>query len=601
MHRNFTYILPILAFLITTTNAAGQDRLTGAGGDYDGDGRTDIAIFRPITGMWAIRGITRVYFGGSSDTPVPGDYTGDGTAGIALFRSGSGLWAVRGVTRVYFGGSSDTTVPADYNGDGRVNISVFRSASGLWAVRGITRAYFGGSSDLPVAGDYNGDGSSDLAVFRPQSGLWAARGVTRVYFGGSGDIPTGIDYSGNGTTEIALYRPSSGLWAIRGLSRFYFGDNSDWAVPGNYTGTSAGSGIFRPGSGLWALRGVSRVYFGSGGDLPATGPAGRVHKVRLDQVTTWAYNIQDVNSQHQQDQLAGTHFDMYVLEPVVTEKGEENFDIAGLVAGIRDYNIKNYRKDPIILAYIDMGQAEEWRWYWQPGWKIGNPEWIVGGDPDDWEGCFPVAYWYPEWENIVIYGSSGMSHVEESLKAGFDGIYLDWVEGYDDEAVMKKASQDGVDPIGKMFDFIEKIRNYARKESPRANPDYLVIAQNASSLYQENPSRYLDLIDGIALEAIWYAGTGGFDDWNSQSGYNTPTDDIYPDWTEEVLAHLQPMKGKLPIFCAEYAQDLSGVNRATEIYSTRAPEEGFIPYCTRRSLAQLSTTPYPAAYSPHDY
>ena len=594
-------ILFSIGILIFAEVVSGQDRISAPSGDYNGDGLTDIAVFRPSSGLWAIRSVTRAYFGGSADIPVPGDYTGDGTTTPGIHRSSSGLWAIRGVTRAYFGGASDTAVPGDYDGDGTVDISVFRPTSGLWAIRGMTRSYFGGASDLPVARDYDGDGSYDPAIFRASSGLWAIRGTTRAYFGAVGDIPVGSDYSGDGTTEIALYRPSSGLWAILGLSRFYFGSSTDWAVPGNYPGTGSIAGIFRPGDGLWALRGVSRLYFGSVGDLPVIGTAGTDRKVRLDQVTTWSYNIQDVNSQHQQDQLVGTHFDMYVLEPVVTEKGEENFDIAGLVTGIRDYNINNYQKDPIILAYIDIGQAEDWRWYWQSGWKIGEPDWIVGGDPDDWEGCYPVAYWDPAWENIVIYGSGGMSHIDESLKAGFDGIYMDWVEGYDDINVQAKAVADGVDPIVKIFDFIEKIRNYARAGSPYANPDYLVIAQNAASLYEENPTRYLQLIDGIALEAIWYDGTGGSEDWNSQSGYNIPTNDIYPNWTEEVIAFLQPMKRKLPIFCAEYAQDVGGVNLATDVYSVKAPGEGFIPYCTRRSLAQLSTTPYPPTYTPQDY
>ncbi|MEA1928749.1 MAG: hypothetical protein U9N73_11130, partial [Candidatus Auribacterota bacterium] len=112
-----------------------------------------------------------------------------GEAPVAIFRPSSGLWALRGTTRAYFGGSSDKPVYSDYDGDGTKDIAIFRSTSGLWAIRGITRAYFGGSSDEPIPGDYNDDGISDIAIFRESSGLWAVRELTRGYFGTTGDIP----------------------------------------------------------------------------------------------------------------------------------------------------------------------------------------------------------------------------------------------------------------------------------------------------------------------------------------------------------------------------------------------------------------------------
>jgi hypothetical protein len=125
-------------------------------GDYDGDGTSDIAIFREDSGLWAVKGVTRAYFGSGGDIPVPGDYTGDGKTDLGIFRESSGLWAIRGVTRVYFGSSSDRTVPGDYDGDGSCDIGIFRPSSGLWAVRSVTRGYFGGSGDRPVPGYYSG-------------------------------------------------------------------------------------------------------------------------------------------------------------------------------------------------------------------------------------------------------------------------------------------------------------------------------------------------------------------------------------------------------------------------------------------------------------
>ncbi len=322
-----------------------------------------------------------------------------------------------------------------------------------------------------------------------------------------------------------------------------------------------------------------------------------IRDIQLSDVKTFAYLIQNVDIDANLQELRQSHYDMYILEPCVTEKGNSDFMISSLISDIRNFNRTYHYKNPIILAYVDIGQAEDWRWYWKKAWKPGRPEWIVTVDPDDWEGCYPVAYWYPEWEDIVIYGHNGMSHLEVVLNNGFDGIYMDWVDGFSDEGVIDKAEEDGInDTATAMFDFIEKIRQYARFESPFANEEFLVVSQNASDLYKENPDRYETLIDAISLEAIWYDGTGGFDEWKDPSGYNIPTNSIYPGWTEEVLAYLDAMKGRLPIFCVEYAQDLDEQLLATEVYTNLAPMHGFIASCTRRSLAELSKTPFPPEY-----
>ena len=239
--------------------------------DYNGDGTSDIAIYRPTSGLWAVKGITRAYFGSSSDLPVPRDYTGDGTTNIAIFRESSGLWAVSGGARTYFGGSGDLPIPGDYAGDGTAAIGIYRSASGLWAIKGITRTYFGSSSDEPLPGYYGPNGKKSIGIFRPASGLWALKGVTRAYFGGSSDSPVPGDYDGSGSWGMAVYRPTSGLWAIKGVTRAYFGGSTDSPIPGGYNGDGTDYlGIFRGTSGLWAIKGVTRTYFGSGSDVPVT-------------------------------------------------------------------------------------------------------------------------------------------------------------------------------------------------------------------------------------------------------------------------------------------------------------------------------------------
>lgn len=241
--------------------------------DFNGDGSSDIAVFRPTSGLWAIRGITRVYFGGASDQTVPDDYNGDGTTDIGIFRRASGLWAIRFVTRTYFGSGLDLPIPGDYDGDGTAGIGIFRATSGLWAIRGITRAYFGATGDIPVSGYYTGTETRDIGIFRGSSGLWAIKGLTRVYFGSSIDEAVPGDYNGSGHWSVGIFRPGSGLWAVRGVTRSYFGSVSDRPVTADYAGKHSDSiGIFRAASGLWAVREVTRVYFGMSNDIPIARP-----------------------------------------------------------------------------------------------------------------------------------------------------------------------------------------------------------------------------------------------------------------------------------------------------------------------------------------
>lgn len=129
-------------------------------GDFDGDSREDIAIFRPGSGLWAIRGVTRAYFGGSGDEPRPGDYNGDGIADIAIFRGTSGLWAVRGVTRAYFGGSSD--IPLQGGGGQRTYDYVVKPDDGADLKRALGSDTY--NSVYIPAGYYDVTSDSDLTV-----------------------------------------------------------------------------------------------------------------------------------------------------------------------------------------------------------------------------------------------------------------------------------------------------------------------------------------------------------------------------------------------------------------------------------------------------
>lgn len=152
----------------------------------------------------------------------------------------------------------------------------------------------------------------------------------------------------------------------------------------------------------------------------------------------------------------------------------------------------------LVISYLNIGQAEDYRVYFPESWKTRPPDWLIGADPEGWTGNFPVAYWDPEWQHILL-GTSGL--VRQIVREGFDGAYLDWVAGYQDEAVQRRAAADGVDARTEMIRLLMRLATAARQ----INPDFLLIPQNVSDLVEV--PEIVAVIDGISQEAIWFDGT----------------------------------------------------------------------------------------------
>ncbi len=167
-----------------STSAAILTVRSVSGSDFDGNGTTDLALFRPAGGMWLVRNQPSVQLGQAGDVPVPGDYNGDGTTDIAVYRSPTGQWLVRDQPTVQYGDPGDVPVPGDYNGDGTTDIAVYRPLTGQWFVRNqpAVTVQFGGAGYIPIAGDFNGDGAADIAVFQSSTRTWSVRGQFNVQY-----------------------------------------------------------------------------------------------------------------------------------------------------------------------------------------------------------------------------------------------------------------------------------------------------------------------------------------------------------------------------------------------------------------------------------
>jgi hypothetical protein len=235
--------------------------------DFNNDTHSDVSVFRPSNGLWYIKDQGWYSYGQNGDIPVAGDYNGDGKTDPAVFRNGT--WFVMWQYMASWGQSGDIPVPGDYNGDGKTDVAVFRPSNGMWYVKDQAWYSYGQSGDIPVPGDYNGDGKTDPAVFRPSNGMWYVMWQYMASWGQNGDIPVPGDYNGDGKTDVAVFRPSNGLWYIKDQGWYSYGQNGDIPVPGDYNGDGkTDPTVFRPSNGMWFVMWQYSASWGQSGDIP---------------------------------------------------------------------------------------------------------------------------------------------------------------------------------------------------------------------------------------------------------------------------------------------------------------------------------------------
>ena len=273
--------------------------------DFDGDGESDIAVFRPSDAFWYIqkssdRSFFAMKWGLATDWIAPADYDGDGKTDIAVWRADASafFYIFQDSNSTFraeqFGQTGDEpNVVGDWDGDAFADPAVYRTAAvgsqSYFYYRGsssnpgggITFVPWGTTGDEPVRGDFDGDGKLDAAIFRPANRNWyvsqsSNTAIVIRQWGAPGDLLVPRDYDGDEKTDLAVFRPGDGTWYVSkstngGFQSFKWGVSDDVLVPADYDGDGkADFAVYRDGT--WFIEqtfsGTRYEYFGLDGDTP---------------------------------------------------------------------------------------------------------------------------------------------------------------------------------------------------------------------------------------------------------------------------------------------------------------------------------------------
>ena len=155
------------------------------------------------------------------------------------------------------------------------------------------------------------------------------------------------------------------------------------------------------------------------------------HNVNADDVTSlsqaqnFLYLINPGNYSSKDNflnDIASTNYDIVLIDLFFNDNLQLTAD------DINKLKTKQNGGRRLVICYMSIGEAEDYRYYWQKDWKPGNPAWLEAENPD-WKGNYKVRYWDKDWQNIT-FGSDG-AYLDRILNAGFDGVYLDIIDGYE--------------------------------------------------------------------------------------------------------------------------------------------------------------------------
>jgi cysteinyl-tRNA synthetase, unknown class len=281
-----------------------------------------------------------------------------------------------------------------------------------------------------------------------------------------------------------------------------------------------------------AIAGVTLqvLVFGASG-APGSAETASDATAAARQVKSWHYQLQSIDPHA----IAKSSADMVVI------------DYSGEDGPFTRAQVKLMQRKPdgsrwLVLAYMSIGEAESYRWYW----ARRSPAWL-GPENPQWRGNYGVRFWHPDWQAIIF------EYTEKILAAGFDGVYLDKVDEFDE-----------LGHHAEMVEFVGRIAGRAKSQ----RPDFLIVSQNGDALIAD--PKFRQAIDAFAREDLLYGET--------VDGERNDADSI-----RDSIQQLKSLtaEGK-PVFVVEYPRDDDQAQTARR----EIAGQNFIGLVARRALDQ---------------
>jgi cysteinyl-tRNA synthetase len=323
---------------------------------------------------------------------------------------------------------------------------------------------------------------------------------------------------------------------------------------------------------------TTALLFLAGIELPAASrraaPAGGV-TIGGRVVNDWGYQLQGRRGAPLSLAAVGaSRYDLVVVD-YSADGGAAGEFTAAQVAALRN----RPGGARLALAYLSIGEAEDYRFYWDPTWvdRRGRPlprapAWLARANAR-WDGNYKVRYWDPAWQRILFGEAAGAakSYVDRILDQGFDGVYLDIIDAFEHFGP-GGAQPERPTAAADMVDLVAALAHYARVT--RGRPGFLVVPQNgAASLRAAGDAageRYLAVIDAIGAEDTFYFGA-------------RPQNNPYRPQLEAIADLALFQAAGRPVLAVDYVTQRAKIDR----FFREATARGYLPLATVRALDRL--------------